>query len=303
MIDGFLGAILWGLDTVILSLALAPFHLIFAAPAAATCIHDTISALLLNLDSLRRKDSRKTLALLKTKQGLLLICAGLLGGPIGMCGYVFSIRYAGAGLAAVFSGLYPALGLLCGRLIFHEKLGIRRIGGLLFCLAGVIFLSIQSTGTMDSPGLGLLYGLLCIVGWGLEGVVVQMADQMGDVQAVQALTIRQTTSALTFMLVLLVLPAGWPTVFQMVQSRSLWITALAALAGTLSYLFYYRAIGQIGASKAQPINMTYTAWALVFSFLLLHQSPSLNEITAACMIIGGAILCADPSGTEIPKGK
>ena len=43
--------------------------------------------------------------------------------------------------------------------------------------------------------------------------------------------------------------------------------AIAGLFATVSYLFYYKAIAKIGASKAMALNITYTAWAMIFGLL------------------------------------
>lgn len=293
MQDGLAAGLLWALDTVILSIAMAPFGLNPAVPAAATFWHDTFSALLLTGAAAWRHHLRALVKILKTRQGRWLVLAGFLGGPIGMGGYVFAIRYAGAGVAALFSGLYPMIGLIAGKLVFHETISKRQIQGLALCLSGVALLSSGSFSRMREPVLGLVFGGLCLLGWGLEGVIVQLAEQGAKkIGSSEALTIRQVTSSLSFGLILLPMLKGWPVAAALsVSSSILWI-ALAALVGTQSYLCYYRAIQTIGAARAQPLNITYTAWALLFSFLFSGQIPSLTEILAALMIAGGAALCA-----------
>lgn len=60
--------------------------------------------------------------------------------------------------------------------------------------------------------------------------------------------------------------------------------ALAALFATVSYLFYYRAISQIGASKAMALNITYSAWAVVISIVFLRDTSLINPVTILCTI-------------------
>ena len=292
MLYGLLGGILWALDTVILSMALAPFDLIWLAPAVATFLHDTFSALYLWLLMLIREDTKAMKALFRRRQSLWLVAAGLLGGPIGMCGYVFAIGTLGPGLTAVLSCLYPALGALCARLFLHDSFSMRQGIGLLISLLGVGLLSWGGTGTIPNLPLGLFWVSLCILGWGLEGVVAQKGMKDELVSSQEALTIRQSTSALVFGLVLMPLLNGWPLCLEIAASFSIWYLAGAALAGTLSYLNYYKAIHLIGAAKAQPLNITYAAWALVFAFVFQGAVPGLFQIVCAIMIVGGAIYSA-----------
>lgn len=70
-----------------------------------------------------------------------------------------------------------------------------------------------------------------------------------------------------------------------------WI-ALAALFGTVSYLMYYKAIARIGAAKSMALNITYSAWAIPFSLLLLGTMPDLRGVVCAVVIIVGAIAAA-----------
>ena len=70
------------------------------------------------------------------------------------------------------------------------------------------------------------------------------------------------------------------------------IIIVSALFGTTSYLFYYKAINKIGASKAMALNITYCAWAILFGFLFLQESVSLKNMISAIVIIGGSIIAA-----------
>lgn len=292
MIYGLLGGILWALDTVILSLALAPFDLIWAAPAAATFLHDSFSAIYLLLLTAVRKQFSKLKTIFRSRQSLWLIAAGILGGPIGMCGYVFSIQFLGPGLSAVLSCLYPAIGTVLSVLFLKEKFSLIQGGGLVLSIAGVMFLSTGGTGSVSNLGLGLICSLVCILGWGMEGVVAQIGMKGGFVTNDQALLIRQCTSAIVFGLVVVPVISAWPVVSDLVYSSSFGIIAIAAAAGTLSYLNYYKAIHLIGTPKAMPLNITYSTWALLFSFLILGTVPSLFQIFCAFLVLTGSIICA-----------
>ena len=52
------------------------------------------------------------------------------------------------------------------------------------------------------------------------------------------------------------------------------------------------AIAKIGASRAMALNITYSAWAIPFSLLLLGTMPDPRGIVCAIVIILGAITAA-----------
>lgn len=117
----------------------------------------------------------------------------------------------------------------------------------------------------------------------------------------QALQIRQPVSALTYAIVLLPACKGWGFTAGLFGTRALWIIALSALCGTASYLCYYKALGKLGTGKAMPLNITYAAWSLPFSYLLLHQVPGTKDILCALVVLLGALLAAYEKPQKLEK--
>lgn len=113
-----------------------------------------------------------------------------------------------------------------------------------------------------------------------------------------ALQIRQTTSAVVYGLVIHLFIKGWGFTVTLFNGTEMLIPtlALAAFFATISYLCYYRAISQIGASKAMAVNVTYAAWAIVFTVLAFRDTSVLNPITIICtvvVLVCGVLAAAD----------
>ena len=106
---GFFSGLLWGLDTVILGigLALAPYigsaEALACASIAGSFLHDAFCAIWLFGYMGVRGRLKDTLAALKTRSGKVVIAGALLGGPIGMTGYVLAINNIGAAYTAIHS--------------------------------------------------------------------------------------------------------------------------------------------------------------------------------------------------------
>ena len=102
-----------------------------------------------------------------------------------------------------------------------------------------------------------------------------------------ALQIRQTTSALVYGIIILPVMDGWGFTCSLFTGTG-WLIptiAIAAFFATVSYLFYYRAISKIGASKSMALNITYSAWAVVFTIIFMRDMTLLNPVTIICTLV------------------
>ena len=67
------------------------------------------------------------------------------------------------------------------------------------------------------------------------------------------------------------------------------ITAACAKAMNDPESAEYKAIAQIGASKAMALNVTYTAWAILFTVVILRDTSVLTLTTILCSLV--VLLC------------
>ena len=316
MIYGILAGMSWALGTVILgwAMALSPLvsteRAIFLAPFVSTFLHDLFSALWAGAWNGLRGQLPGVRRALKTSAGRFVVLAAVIGGPVGMTGYVMAIHYMGASIGAVASAVFPAIGTALACIFLKERIAPYRWGFLLMTLLGVYGLSYSPELEVQNFWLGLLGAAMCAFGWGIEAVILarSMADPL--VKDEYALQIRQTTSALVHGLVILPLLGGWDFIRHLLAAPSgllLPAIGLAALCATFSYLCYYRAISRLGASRAMALNVTYAAWSMVFTVVLLGDLSVLTPVTVCCgfLVLSCSILAAGDfrkAGTNCQNG-
>ena len=316
MFAGIIAGVTWALETVIIGIALGMCPLfkngeaIFLAPFISTFLHDAFSAVFSWIYNGLRGQLRKVFkALFKTKSGKWVVIAAIIGGPVGMTGYVMAVTYMGASIGAVASAIFPAIGSVLAFFFLKEKMKWYQWVFLILTLLGVYGLSYDPQLNITNFWLGLLGAVLCSFGWGIEAVVLAKCLKDAEVTDEIALQIRQTTSAMFYGLV--ILPAlglmgfgeaglnPWQFAVSLFEGTG-WLLptiAIAALFATASYLFYYRAIAQIGASKSMALNVTYAAWALVFTAILRRDMSLFTPLTVACtavVLVCGVLAAADP---------
>lgn len=297
---------LWGLDTVILALALAlnPFATDAHASLVSAALHDAVCALILLVFMAMRGRLKDTWRAIHTRSGRAVMVAALLGGPIGMSGYLLAIDQIGAGYTAIISTFYPALGTALAVLVLKERMRPRQVIALAVAIGAIIATSYTSTSVSGSALWGVLGALAAVVGWGCEAVILAWGMRDDAVDNETALQIRETTSGLTYLVLVVPLGGALSSTGQALTSPgAMGLVALAAAAGTASYLFYYKAIDLLGAARAMALNISYSAWAVLFAFLLQSIVPAPIQIVLCVVILVGTVLAATENWRELTSFK
>lgn len=297
---------LWGLDTVILAIALAlnPFATDAHASLVSAALHDAVCALILLIFMAMRGRLKDTWRAVHTRSGRAVMVAALLGGPIGMSGYLLAIDQIGAGYTAIISTFYPALGTALAVLVLKERMRPRQVIALAVAIGAIIATSYTSTSVSGSALWGVLGALAAVVGWGCEAVILAWGMRDDAVDNETALQIRETTSGLTYLVLVVPLGGALSSTGQALTSPgAMGLVALAAAAGTASYLFYYKAIDLLGAARAMALNISYSAWAVLFAFLLQSIVPAPIQIVLCVVILVGTVLAATENWRELTSFK
>lgn len=306
MLTGILAGIAWALETVVLGIALgmSPFvstkQAIFLAPFIGTFLHDSFSALFMFIYNAVKGNLKNVFSVFKSKGFKWLALASCVGGPVGMTGYVLAVNNMGASVGAVASAVYPAIGTVLAFILLKEKVKWYQWIFLIFTLLGVYGLSYSPTINVENFWLGLLGVFMCAFGWGIEAVLLAKCLKNPEIKNEYALLVRQTTSALIYGIIIIPTLNGWNfTVSLFVNDTGMLIPiiAIAALCATGSYIFYYRAIAKVGASKAMALNITYTAWAIVFTVIILRDFSVLRFSTILCAAV--VVICGILAATDM----
>lgn len=298
IMNGLISGICWALDTILLGYVLlaSPFQeYVFLAPFLSTFLHDMLSAVWVFLYLLITKQVTGIGKALKTKSGWFIVLAALCGGPIGMSGYLFAIKYIGSAYTATISAMYPAIGALFGYLFLKDKLSKKGMLGLALAIISTILLGFTSPDNPQNLLIGFLCALLCVFGWGLECVIC--AYGMGDdVNSDVALQIRQLTSAVVYACIILPLIGGYGALSVVIQDPIVILGTLGvAFIGSTSYLCYYKAISLIGPTRAMALNISYSAWAIILGVIFFQQKINILMLIPCVLIILGSIMTtSDP---------
>lgn len=301
----------WGLSTVIIGIILT-FSVfldysksIFISSLTIVFLNDLYSSIWLLINLIRDKKISEIKSI-KSKAGYLLIFASILGGPIGMAGYLMGVKYIGPSYTASFSALYPALGTILTGIILKEKINLRMKIGVVVSGLGILILSYTPVNITMYPHylLGIFFSFLCVFGWALECVIASYSMRYGEIDPSIAITVRQMTSAIFYAFIIIPTINGYPLVIDIFKDiKVVVIIALTALIGSLSYLFWYKSIDFIGAPRGMALNITYVIWTIIFEKIYFGNELSIKFILAAVVIILGVILISAEPKEIFKKNK
>lgn len=273
---GLLSGIFWSFDSIAIS------YMSISALLVAG-LHDGLSSLILIIGAFVKKNVNVNF---KSKSTKIIVFASFMGSVVGMSSYVACIAYSGAGVAAVVSCFYPIFTVILSKFILRQNLSNLGKIGLVLAILGMLIVSLSGSKFENFNTIGLLFGLLCAVGWGSECVIINLALKE-DVNPYSALLIRQCSSFLIYLFVICLFFSLGEISNKISEVGKFLIPA--SVFGTLSYLLYYFAIQKLGALKAMGLNISYCAWTILIGYML-GGGFSYMLFISAVMIIAGCIL-------------
>ncbi len=205
----------------------------------------------------------------------------------------FTLTDAERDLSSSTSGLLiagvPIVGLTVARLLGDtERLGARRLTGLVLGLSGVTVLTLPHLTGGDARSLAEV--LVTVVGYATAPVIA--ARRMKDVPSLHL-----TSACLTLAAVVYAVPAmvTWPS---SVPSSS----ALAALAGlgvlctAVAFVAFLELIKEAGPTRATVITYVNPAVAVAAGALFLSERLTPTVLAAFALILAGSVLATAAAG-------
>lgn len=301
LLSGLISGFLWGVNNLFLSLgygylpgdnfsADASFLAMMGMPLACVAFTDTVAALSMILLNSVRGLLPQIVKALKTRSGLVICMAALLGGPVGQTSYVLGISMAGAANALIISSLYPIVGCLLAAFWLKQPVSGRMWIGICLSVAGSILVGYQPDTGGNDFHIGILFALASALCWGSESVIAVygMKDMIPDV----AITIREAVSGTTLLFFVLPFIGGYPALDIIYRTEGAFHFFLAAgAAAGLSYLLWYKANHMIGCAKGMATNITYIIWGCLLNFLFGNGTEITFSVTAGCfLVMAGVVL-------------
>lgn len=250
-------------------------------------IHDlTAGAVLFFLNAYKKK-SHLYKESLQSPEFIKLCIGSLLGGPMGMLGYVVGVYMAGVRKALLITALYPLVSTLLSTILTKEKLHASIMIAVLCSVLGVYCATYLSSfsGISSTELLGLTLTFLAVIGWSFEGSLSFLVTKTLDTDI--AIGFRELISGVVLLLFYMICIMGDES-FILREGEWLWAIG-AGVAGGISYRFWYQCIAQLGVAKAMVLNVTYVFWGSIFVSIFQSKPTTLSLIIGECLIVCSVI--------------
>ena len=215
-----------------------------------------------------RKVAPSSAPLLQIGRGLTQI------GSIGL--FFTSLQYIGLAEATAIMDINPVLITLGAALFLGERIGIRRIAGIVAALVGALIII--------RPGAGVLHPaaalpLLAACSYAAGAIMTRLVR--GDSTATSILW---STTVAT-----LAASCVAPFVWQPISAHDLWAFAALGLLGTVAQALLIRAFSLAEAAAVAPFGYTGLIWAGLWGWLFFGAVPDALTFVGAGIVVAAGL--------------
>ena len=194
-----------------------------------------------------------------------------------------ALSLTSASMTSLIEACYPALTILVGILVYHEKTSKRMLSGIACSVAGVVILTGFSSASSNMAGNLLLIfaGIL----WGFYNYLVQKIPLHYD-----SLTItyyQMFFGAIGFLPLLLI---EHPMIINVTPQILFSLLYLSAGCSVGAILLYNHALKGLKASHASVLMNFMPVFGILLSYLILHENITITQIIGGIIILFGVII-------------
>jgi drug/metabolite transporter (DMT)-like permease len=232
----------------------------------------------------------------------LVVYAGFMGVPASQFGIVYAQNFLAPALAAVLVTLAPAVTAILAPMLVNERVSRRQALGFTIAFAGafvVIVVGASEEATFDISNIaGAAVGLVTPVAWALYTLALkQMAGDHNTFGAVG------TTLIVGSVFLIPLAPSAVDGATRMASDDWAWMTYLA-LGGTfIAYLIWYWSLKHLSASETAAYMYLVPVFALIWSVLILGETPPLGALAGGLVVLGGVALTQTADHISAPPGR
>jgi drug/metabolite transporter (DMT)-like permease len=203
-------------------------------------------------------------------------------------GESFGLTYVSATVCSVMISTIPVVATIGAWLIFKEKLKIINYAGIILSFIGVLVFILNRDGSIsfNIRGLGfLILAVLSAVGYNLT-----LSKLVGTYSPVYIVNVQNIIGAVLFLPIFLILDfkqfTSLPLTFTMFKP----IIELSFLCSCGAFILFAYSVREMGITKANVFSNCIPVFTALFSFLLLGETLTFQNITGMAIVIAGLFM-------------
>ncbi|MCL1811748.1 MAG: DMT family transporter [Methanomassiliicoccaceae archaeon] len=267
--------------------------------SGANALMATIVLLIWNihLGKFKFREMKRTIVELRAVQKYL-IAAAVFAGPMAVFGSYLATGFAGAAFSAVAALAFPVVGTILTTKFAGQRLSRRAIAGILTIVMGCICIYVIGLFNEIMEGnmqpMGYVGGLMAVMGWGLEGLVIAKGMDISEPDAAFHLKMLSETGIWWIIIIPILALAGIPILEYVIpiftDPAALLVVTCSGFAFGYCTICYYKAYPMIGAGRTMGLSALNAMVATAFLFILTGDVPSWTVLIGGVIVFIGIIL-------------
>lgn len=230
---------------------------------------------------------------------LPLFILGLTGIAIYNGFFFMGLKHIEAGRASLIIATVPVMIALFSAVVFHERLSLIRISGIVLSLTGAMIVISRAqlySFFNGQVGLGELYIGICAICWAIYTLVGK-----GLLERISPLVAVMYASLLGMLLLFpFALREG---LISQIAGASLYnwlgLGYLSVFGTVLGFVWYYKGVRAIGPTRSGIFINFVPVSAILLSSLFLHESLTASLLLGGILVLAGVFLNNSRSKTEV----
>jgi drug/metabolite transporter (DMT)-like permease len=225
--------------------------------------------------------------------------SGLLMVGVFLGGFTEGVSRAGPGPAIVMSSTSPLWVAVLSRLVYGERIPLRRVVGLVLGFAGVLAVFSSQLSSSSGAGntvVGLCFALSAAVGWALGTLIVkEMLTRRPDTDLLGVVAGQYLFGGIVLGVVSFAVEgtagARW-------SSTDLWLSIayIAIVASAIATVAYFAALRVISATRV-------TAWSFLTPVVAIFIGIGLGTVPKPMVFVGMAVTVAGVCIVNLPQSE
>jgi drug/metabolite transporter (DMT)-like permease len=203
-------------------------------------------------------------------------------------GESFGLTYVSATVCSVLISLIPVFATIGAWLIFREKLSRINYAGIILSFIGILVFLLNKDGSIsyNLKGVALLFfAVLSAVGYNLT-----LSRLVGRYSPVYIVNVQNLIGAVLFLPLFMISDFNTFIHKSYTPVMFLPVLALAAFASCSAFILFAYSVSKIGILKANVFTNFIPLFTALFSFILMGERLTFQNITGMIIVIAGIIM-------------
>lgn len=275
----FLAMIFWAFSFIWFKVAnetFLPITIVFFRLIAAILILTTYLAIKKKFVKIRKED-RKLFIMLAVFEPFLYFL-----------GESFGLTYVSATVGSVLISTIPVVATIGAWIFLKERLKLINYAGIILSFTGILIFVIDRSGTLSYNVKGLALMMLAV--FSASGYNLTLSRLVGKYEPVFIVNIQNTLGAILFLPVFLIFEAGHLAETTLTLKAFIPIIELAVFASCGAFILFAYSVRNLGITRANVFTNFIPIFTAFFSFLILGDRLTLQNIAGMMVVIAGLIM-------------